>query len=165
MSANTEALLERLGGMSVFRPMSVSTFADWSLDVGDTITVHEAENGARASTMRTMPIFHQDINWNGAAIGELSCTGEEKRPVEKQADRDEQRFRKQTNKRLNSLDSEMNSLGSSVSSLEQALGSKQSVTVVTYVGSDDGTYLTINRTGITFYGSKGSESTSLVYIG
>lgn len=165
MSANTENLLARLGGTSAFRPMTVATFTDWSLDVGDTITVQEPDNGSKARSIRTMPIFHSDMSWGGAATGTISSTGEEKRPVEKQADRDEQRFRKQTNKRLNSLDSKMSSLGSSVSSLEKALGSKQSVTVVTYVGSDDGTYLTINRRSITFYGSKGSESTSQVYIG
>lgn len=164
MSANTEKLLARLGGMSAFSPMSVSTFADWSLDVGDTIRVREIDNGKRASVMRTMPIFHQDISWNGAATGEISCTGEEKRPVEKQADRDEQRFRKTTNKKLASLDSNVSSLSSKVSSLSSSLGKEQSVGVVTYIGTSGAGIVSYKKRTLTFYGSVGSESTNNVVI-
>lgn len=160
MSENTEKLLERLGGMRAFRPMNVSTFADWSLDAGDLITVREREDGPA----RTMPVFHQDISWNGAAKGELSCTGEEKRPVEKQADRDEQRFRKATNRKLNAMDSQMSSLGSSVSSLQSALGDKQSVTVVTYIGTPSSGVVSYKQRRISFFGTVGSESSNNVVI-
>lgn len=128
MSENTQKLLKRLNGMSAFKPMTVATFADWSLDAGDVITVHDAESNEDL----LMPLFHNDLSWDGAARGDLSCTGEEKRPVEKQGDRDEQRFRKSTNKKLNSLDSSVGSLGSSVSSLKKSLSTDEltSMTVI-----------------------------------
>lgn len=160
MSENTQKLLKRLNGMSAFKPMTVATFADWSLDAGDVITVHDAESNEDL----LMPLFHNDLSWDGAARGDLSCTGEEKRPVEKQGDRDEQRFRKATNKKLTSMDSKVTSLGSSVSTLKDNLGSKQSVTVVTYIGSEDGSVLTCDRKNITFYGTVSSGSTLEVHL-
>lgn len=171
MSDKTDKLLERLKGTCAFRPMTVATFADWSLDAGDVVTVREPEMERSTQGALRMPIFDQSLSWGGAATGTISCTGEEKRPVEKQGDRDEQRFRKTTNKKISSLDSSVSSLNSgvsslksSVSNLQSALGSEISLRVITKI-SRDGTLLKLTERYIGFYGSIGSETTSYVNIG
>lgn len=153
MSANTEKLLNRLRGTSAFKPMTVATFADWSLDAGDVITVRDAESGEEL----LMPLFHNDMSWDGAARGDLSCTGEEKRPVEKQEDRDEQRFRKATNKKLSTMDSKVTSLGSSVSSLQSALGSETKLSVLVNLRVSDTGKLYMEARQLRFFGSYGSK--------
>ena len=142
----------RLQSTGRFKPMTLRTFADWSLDAGDVVQV----SGSERDAVLQMPIFHSDLEWSGAATSELSCTGEEVRPLEKQADRDEQRFRKTTNKKLNSLDLSVSSLGKSVSTLEDNL-TKTSLSVLVNLRVSDTGKIYMEARRITFYGSYGSK--------
>lgn len=76
-----ENVLAKMQTTPQFRPMSADTFSDWSIEAGDIITV---EVDGREETL---PVFSSDMEWGGAAMATLSCSGSQERPTLSKAER------------------------------------------------------------------------------
>ena len=76
-----ENVLAKMQTTPQFRPVSVDTFSDWSIEAGDIITVDV--DGSE----ETLPVFSSDMEWGGAARSTLSCTGNRERPTLSKAER------------------------------------------------------------------------------
>ena len=70
-----ENVLAKMQATPSFFPMSAETFSDWSIEAGDVVTV--AVNGKD----QTLPVFSADMDWGGAAMATLSCSGNRERPT------------------------------------------------------------------------------------
>lgn len=68
-------ILSKMQATPEFRPMSADTFADWSIEAGDILTV--AVDGKD----EVLPVFSSDLDWGGAAKSTLSCSGSRERPT------------------------------------------------------------------------------------
>lgn len=76
-----ENVLAKMQATPQFRPMSADTFSDWSIEAGDIITV---DVGGQS---QTLPVFSSDLDWGGAAMSTLSCSGSRERPTLSKAER------------------------------------------------------------------------------
>lgn len=70
-----ENVLAKMQATPSFFPMSAETFSDWSIEAGDVVTVEV--NGID----QTLPVFSADMDWGGAAMATLSCSGNRERPT------------------------------------------------------------------------------------
>ena len=70
-----ENVLAKMQATPSFCPMSAETFSDWSIEAGDVVTVEV--NGEN----QTLPVFSADMDWGGAAMATLSCSGNRERPT------------------------------------------------------------------------------------
>lgn len=70
-----ENVLSKMQATPEFRPMSADTFADWSIEAGDIITIETD------SKNQTFPVFSSDMDWGGAARSTLSSSGSRTRPT------------------------------------------------------------------------------------
>lgn len=70
-----ENVLAKMQATPSFFPMSAETFSDWSIEAGDVVTVEV--NGKD----QTLPVFSADMDWGGAAMATLSCSGNRERPT------------------------------------------------------------------------------------
>lgn len=71
--ASLTPIYERLNGVTGYHPMSAETFADWSVEAGDMISV------SRDSTAYVSPVHSTKIVWRGAPQITINSTGKEKR--------------------------------------------------------------------------------------
>lgn len=68
-------LYDRLANKSpTYHPYGVSTFLDWRYQAGDMVKITSGANEY------VEPIYNYDLTWNGAALSDLSATGEKERP-------------------------------------------------------------------------------------
>lgn len=68
-------ILSKMQATPEFRPMSADTFADWSIEAGDILTVEVDGKD------EVLPVFSSDLDWGGAAKSILSCSGSRERPT------------------------------------------------------------------------------------
>lgn len=73
MSSVLAPIYERMSGTSSYKPFSASTFADWSSEAGDTVTI------SRDGTSYSAPLHKQTIKWNGSQQVTMETTGNEER--------------------------------------------------------------------------------------
>ena len=76
-----ENVLAKMQATPQFHPMSADTFSDWSIEAGDVITVDVGGQN------QTLPVFSSDLDWGGAAMSTLSCSGSRERPTLSKAER------------------------------------------------------------------------------
>lgn len=72
-SAKLKPIYERLNGINNYHPYSANTFADWSVEAGDIVTLKRGEE-AYAS-----PTHSVSMNWNGQSKVVLESKGEKTR--------------------------------------------------------------------------------------
>lgn len=66
-------IYERLAGAPQYHPMNAETFADWSLEAGDIVTVK------REGTEYSSPVQTVRMKWNGVPTTQIESVGEKKR--------------------------------------------------------------------------------------
>ena len=66
-------IYERLAGAPQYHPMNAETFADWSLEAGDIVTVK------REGTGYSSPVHTVRMKWNGVPTTQIESVGEKKR--------------------------------------------------------------------------------------
>lgn len=66
-------IYERLAGAPQYHPMNAETFADWSLEAGDIVTVK------REGTGYSSPVQTVRMKWNGVPTTQIESVGEKKR--------------------------------------------------------------------------------------
>lgn len=84
MSALNE-VLNALSGTPGFRPISADVFPDWSIEAGDIVSI---DTGSGNDGGMTFPVFSADMDWNGAAKGTLSCSGNKERTTLRKQERE-----------------------------------------------------------------------------
>lgn len=78
--ANLDKLYDRLNAGTQYTPLSADTYADWSLEAGDVVTV--SKNGTEYQT----PVMLGITKWNGMGRVSIESTGKRKRdPLSKQS--------------------------------------------------------------------------------
>lgn len=84
MSALNE-VLKALSSTPSFRPISADVFPDWSIEAGDIVSI---DTGAGSDEGMAFPVFSADMDWNGAAKGTLSCSGNKERTTLRKQERE-----------------------------------------------------------------------------
>lgn len=84
MSALNE-VLKALSGTPGFRPISADVFPDWSIEAGDIVSI---DTGIGSNEGMVFPVFSSDMDWNGAAKGTLSCSGNKERATLRKQERE-----------------------------------------------------------------------------
>lgn len=72
-SASLKSIYDRINGVSNYHPYTAETFADWSLEAGDIVTV--SQDGTNYSS----PVHATTVTWNGQQKVSLESNGEKKR--------------------------------------------------------------------------------------
>lgn len=85
--AYTDDLLERMKSTPSYKPSYANTFGDFSLDPGDILKI-QTDSGEEL-----LPIFSQQMSWNGSARTTLSASGNKSREVLPKQERDEYSYR------------------------------------------------------------------------
>lgn len=128
-----ETLLSKVQSTPTFRPSTVDTFGDWSIEAGDIITVDGSSK---------VPIFESDMEWNGTARTTFSCSGNQKRETQTKQEREQYSAGSYGFSGVNSLKEETKELfdkfGVSLGEVSSALE--------TYVKQTDETLLSITET-------------------
>ena len=71
--AELQGIYNRLNAVSAYHPLDAQTFADWSVEAGDIVTVSRGEESYSS------PVSSARMVWKGAPQVELSSTGNKKR--------------------------------------------------------------------------------------
>lgn len=71
--AALKPIFDRLNGASTYHPFTASTFSDWALEAGDTITVK------RDGKSYTSPVHSSTIKWAGQQTVNVESTGDKER--------------------------------------------------------------------------------------
>lgn len=85
--AYTDDLLERMKSTPSYKPSYANTFGDFSLDPGDILKI-QTDSGEEL-----LPVFSQQMSWNGSARTTLSASGNKSREVLPKQERDEYGYR------------------------------------------------------------------------
>lgn len=85
--AYTDDLLGRMKSTPSYKPSYASTFGDFSLDPGDILKI-QTDGGEEL-----LPVFSQQMTWNGSARTTLSASGNKSREVLPKQERDEYGYR------------------------------------------------------------------------
>lgn len=85
--AYTDDLLDRMKSMPSYKPGYANTFGDFSLDPGDILKI-QTDSGEEL-----LPVFSQQMSWNGSARTTLSASGNKSREVLPKQERDEYGYR------------------------------------------------------------------------
>lgn len=85
--AYTDDLLDRMKSTPSYKPSYASTFGDFSLDPGDILKI-QTDSGEEL-----LPVFSQQMSWNGSARTTLSASGNKSREVLPKQERDEYGYR------------------------------------------------------------------------
>lgn len=85
--AYTDDLLDRMKSMPSYKPSYANTFGDFSLDPGDILKI-QTDGGEEL-----LPVFSQQMSWNGSARTTLSASGNKSREVLPKQERDEYGYR------------------------------------------------------------------------
>lgn len=85
--AYTDDLLDRMKSMPSYKPSYANTFGDFSLDPGDILKI-QTDSGEEL-----LPVFSQQMSWNGSARTTLSASGNKSREVLPKQERDEYGYR------------------------------------------------------------------------
>lgn len=85
--AYTDDLLDRMKRMPSYKPSYANTFGDFSLDPGDILKI-QTDSGEEL-----LPVFSQQMSWNGSARTTLSASGNKSREVLPKQERDEYGYR------------------------------------------------------------------------
>ena len=85
--AYTDDLLNRMKSTPSYKPSYANTFGDFSLDPGDILKI-QTDNGEEL-----LPVFSQQMSWNGSARTTLSASGNKSREVLPKQERDEYSYR------------------------------------------------------------------------
>lgn len=85
--AYTDDLLDRMKSTPSYKPSYVNTFGDFSLDPGDILKI-QTDSGEEL-----LPVFSQQMSWNGSARTTLSASGNKSREVLPKQERDEYGYR------------------------------------------------------------------------
>lgn len=85
--AYTDDLLDRMKSTPSYKPSYASTFGDFSLDPGDILKI-QTDGGEEL-----LPVFNQQMTWNGSARTTLSASGNKSREVLPKQERDEYGYR------------------------------------------------------------------------
>lgn len=85
--AYTDDLLERMKSTPSYKPSYANTFGDFSLDPGDILKI-QTDSGEEL-----LPVFSQQMSWNGSARTTLSASGNKSREVLPKQERDEYSYR------------------------------------------------------------------------
>ena len=81
-NANLQQIYNRLNGTANYHPYTADTFADWSLEAGDIVTV------SRDGKSYSSPIHSDTVRWNGHQRVSVEARGEKERgPVSKMSAR------------------------------------------------------------------------------
>lgn len=83
----TDDLLDRMKSMPSYKPSYANTFGDFSLDPGDILKI-QTDSGEEL-----LPVFSQQMSWNGSARTTLSASGNKSREVLPKQERDEYGYR------------------------------------------------------------------------
>lgn len=83
----TDDLLDRMKSMPNYKPSYANTFGDFSLDPGDILKI-QTDSGEEL-----LPVFSQQMTWNGSARTTLSASGNKSREVLPKQERDEYGYR------------------------------------------------------------------------
>lgn len=79
-TADVNGIYSRLNEGTQYTPMNASTYADWSLEAGDVVTVSKGGKNYRT------PVMTGRVKWNGAGRVDIESTGNKKRePLSKQS--------------------------------------------------------------------------------
>lgn len=80
--ANLSGIYSRLNGVTPYHPFEADTFADWTLEAGDIVTV------SRDGTSYSSPVSSTTLKWNGQHTMSIHSTGErEREPIAKTSKR------------------------------------------------------------------------------
>lgn len=74
MANELQGIYNRLNGAAGYHPFTATTFGDWSLEAGDTVTM------SRDSNTQVSPVSSTSLVWRGSPELTLESTGEQKRP-------------------------------------------------------------------------------------
>lgn len=85
--AYTDDLLDRMKSTPSYKPSYANTFGDFSLDPGDILKI-QTDSGEEL-----LPVFSQQMAWNGSARTTLSASGNKSREVLPKQERDEYSYR------------------------------------------------------------------------
>lgn len=85
--AYTDDLLDRMKSTPSYKPSYANTFGDFSLDPGDILKI-QTDGGEEL-----LPVFSQQMTWNGSARTTLSASGNKSREVLPKQERDEYGYR------------------------------------------------------------------------
>ncbi len=85
--AYTDDLLDRMKSTPSYKPSYANTFGDFSLDPGDILKI-QTDSGEEL-----LPVFSQQMSWNGSARTTLSASGNKSREVLPKQERDEYGYR------------------------------------------------------------------------
>ena len=85
--AYTDDLLDRMKSTPSYKPSYANTFGDFSLDPGDILKI-QTDSGEEL-----LPVFSQQMSWNGSARTTLSASGNKSREVLPKQERDEYSYR------------------------------------------------------------------------
>lgn len=85
--AYTDDLLDRMKSTPSYKPGYANTFGDFSLDPGDILKI-QTDSGEEL-----LPVFSQQMSWNGSARTTLSASGNKSREVLPKQERDEYGYR------------------------------------------------------------------------
>lgn len=85
--AYTDDLLDRMKSTPSYKPSYANTFGDFSLDPGDILKI-QTDSGEEL-----LPVFSQQMTWNGSARTTLSASGNKSREVLPKQERDEYSYR------------------------------------------------------------------------
>jgi len=72
-NASLQPIYERINGVNNYHPYTADTFADWSLEAGDIVTV--SQDGKTYQS----PVHKTTVRWNGHQRVELESNGEKER--------------------------------------------------------------------------------------
>ena len=80
--ASLSGIYSRLNGVTPYHPFEADTFADWTLEAGDIVTV------SRDGTSYSSPVSSTTLKWNGQHTMSIHSTGErEREPIAKTSKR------------------------------------------------------------------------------
>ena len=85
--AYADDLLDRMKSTPSYKPGYANTFGDFSLDPGDILKI-QTDSGEEL-----LPVFSQQMSWNGSARTTLSASGNKSREVLPKQERDEYSYR------------------------------------------------------------------------
>lgn len=85
--AYADDLLDRMKSTPSYKPSYANTFGDFSLDPGDILKI-QTDSGEEL-----LPVFSQQMSWNGSARTTLSASGNKSREVLPKQERDEYSYR------------------------------------------------------------------------
>lgn len=85
--AYTDDLLDRMKSTPSYKPSYANTFGDFSLDPGDILKI-QTDSGEEL-----LPVFSQQMSWNGSARTTLAASGNKSREVLPKQERDEYGYR------------------------------------------------------------------------